>query len=702
VADKLTFSNSESAELYSELKNVLKEKKIAQETWDAIDNYFKNYEARDIKTLLKFVRTTEDVIRLDNYTIEKLRNKQLDELTFDGIYRPISSNNEFFKKLERKWEKKYGEHVKLLKQEGYTIRFLDLIKNVKVMNTLLEKGGPEFLKKGEPKFLDELLMDNNIYNVVAVEAMDGLKKVISYRHLKSIQNCKGIEKPTIGEDWNEKLKKTILDVYGFSMEGLTVEELNNCIEGVISLSESDYPFKTVFDKKRNSREILAGYSPLNCFKKLVNMLPRYWDKTEVKLLTGILQEKGVDVNQLKGKAWTFDYKREKEEEIKFEDAVKYFVYAVYDSTDPSKKDLVKESAEQMKSILPNFNFAKRFIQKYVDVKQDLYSLLEDGFTSENCDKIVDLFVGSKTVSDGYHNLIEKIAESGIKQSIHPKYQGNRRTINPFDKDDDFDRCQEAFMDLFSTISNIKSGRVYGKHVIGFYGKHLPLAFRADKTCSCTDMPSGQHGAASVYYLLDPRVIQIGYATVEEFEKGKEIDAVRNEGYVNGKVISYLCKNDSTGNLVYVVDSIEGGHNFRPWMEKNYKQIYEDILRVAKDVGAKEVIFDIDKDFCSTTTKSMLSKFKTELWQEHSKPDGNFENLRTFNTSILGYPDIPYDTRSKERILIPPCTFPYLPKILGNVMTYFPQRDSHYLEAWSSEEGEWRVPEGKVTGYFVKL
>jgi hypothetical protein len=147
----------------------------------------------------------------------------------------------------------------------------------------------------------------------------------------------------------------------------------------------------------------------------------------------------------------------------------------------------------------------------------------------------------------------------------------------------------------------------------------------------------------VQYLLDPRVLQIGYSVVDEFEVGEEIRAVREKGLVDGKVIGYICKNRRNGKGLYVVDSIEGGHYFRPWMEKNFKLIYDDILRVAKDIGAKEVLFDLEDSSCSDTTRKVLSIFKEKIWKGEKK-------VKEIKTDIIGSEEIPYTNGEKQHYL----------------------------------------------------
>ncbi|MFH7904025.1 MAG: hypothetical protein QW409_03705, partial [Candidatus Aenigmatarchaeota archaeon] len=213
--------------------------------------------------------------------------------------------------------------------------------------------------------------------------------------------------------------------------------------------------------------------------------------------------------------------------------------------------------------------------------------------------------------------------------------------------------------IVQVIKNYKPGRISGNYLIGFYGKHVVSMFSNYSTMCCALLPEGANRYAAVTYILDPRIVLISYKFVNEFEKGKELYAVREEGEVDGIVIAYIAKRADTNEPILIVDSVEGGREFRNFVEKNYKLIKQDIERVAKEIGCKYVVYNV-KTF-NETPRVFLEKIKKEN-----------SNKVEIETDIIGNPKIPYD--------------------------YSERNYEQYLEAF----GGWKLPKGRVIGYLYKI
>ncbi|MEM5828222.1 MAG: hypothetical protein QW197_01825 [Candidatus Aenigmatarchaeota archaeon] len=330
-----------------------------------------------------------------------------------------------------------------------------------------------------------------------------------------------------------------------------------------------------------------------------------------------MEKYGINVEKLKGSVWVYRVDGEKLENINVDRNIllRNFVIALVGSRDSNKE---KEA----------YNLVIKFVEK------------------EKLNRAIGLVRSNK-------ELIKKILEL-YKQD---KIEEILKVLEEFSENYKDKQSGEFLHDIVQVIKNYKPGRISGNYLIGFYGKHVVSMFSNYSTMCCALLPEGANRYAAVTYILDPRIVLISYKFVNEFEKGKELYAVREEGEVDGIVIAYIAKRADTNEPILIVDSVEGGREFRNFVEKNYKLIKQDIERVAKEIGCKYVVYNV-KTF-NETPRVFLEKIKKEIKVSKIKID------------IIGDSKIPYAYSKRYR---------------------------QYLEIFNG----WNVPKGIIKGYIYKI
>jgi hypothetical protein len=202
----------------------------------------------------------------------------------------------------------------------------------------------------------------------------------------------------------------------------------------------------------------------------------------------------------------------------------------------------------MKEVHSNFGLVKKFIlgdKNAEKIKQQVLELYSTGGSkNDNVRDIIDLILNSELFEEAGNILSEYIRESdiyenggGLEEKLDERIKSHMRNIDGtqlaalerefgkkyskivYNKSEKTNYCEidfeklaedikkrmlivkskypqvEHFGDFFTKIKNIENGVLEGKHVIGFYGKYLPLAFRNDTTCCCADLPKGQNRGA---------------------------------------------------------------------------------------------------------------------------------------------------------------------------------------------------------------
>ncbi len=197
-----------------------------------------------------------------------------------------------------------------------------------------------------------------------------------------------------------------------------------------------------------------------------------------------------------------------------------------------------------------------------------------------------------------------------------------------------------------------------RFLAGFYGKYIPLLFRNDTLRSCTELPNGGEVEATLRYKLDPRALEIGFAFVPE----ANMSSIRNKGYVEGKMYAYL--GAVNNRPAVLLDALEGGDAFREYIldRNNAFKLRDYFLEAAENIGAEIVVF-YEKPSSGTPLLFLKKLFAGERPQE-------------IKFSMVGPKKIPYTT--------------------------FEGRKMHYYEAFKRKETPWNIPEGKVSGYILRL
>ncbi|MEM0481098.1 MAG: hypothetical protein QXQ14_02875, partial [Candidatus Aenigmatarchaeota archaeon] len=267
--------------------------------------------------------------------------------------------------------------------------------------------------------------------------------------------------------------------------------------------------------------------------------------------------------------------------------------------------------------------------------------------------IISKLVGKEKL-DNAKKVLEK--ESELRYQIFKLYKENKtEKITELLEIFALENNIEDLYDIIQTIKGYKEGIIKGNYLIGFYGKHPVNMFSNYSTMCCALLPNGKDKSAAITYTLDPRIITIGYSFVEDFERGKEIDAVREKGELDGLVIGYIALYN--GKPILIVDSVEGGRAFRTYLERNFGKIESDIKRVAREIGVKYILYNANAS--GETPKVFLN-----LLKNYSSP----------KTEIIFIEMI-----SKKGI-------PYINDF------------EQYLEAF----GGWNIPIGVVKGYLYKI
>jgi len=347
------------------------------------------------------------------------------------------------------------------------------------------------------------------------------------------------------------------------------------------------------------------------FKKLLKLLIRnkYWEDEEIKKVLRKMEKHGINIEKLKGSFWIYKLDGGEIPEYKFEQAVEDLVICTLGSRDPKK-----------------FEESYKRLSEYVG--KEKVDVLRGFVRGEPKNRLIQLYKERKF--DEIIDLYERLA-----------YEMRRRNIIR-------ESVLENVLDTLQAIKALKRGVMKGKYIIGFYGKYLPMLFSNESTMNCAMLPEGANRYGSVLYLLDPRILLIGYVITDEYERGKELEIVRERGELDGVVIGYIGL--YKGKPALIVDSVEGGREFREFAINNYQKIMNDIHRVAKELGIKYVIYNVK--VLNETPRKFLERIEGGV--------GKYE------VEIIGDVKLPYD---------------------------YTEFNVHYLEAF----GGWNVPKEAVKG-----
>ena len=422
--------------------------------------------------------------------------------------------------------------------------------------------------------------------------------MIKYSDLLEKEGEKGIYKIVVGnalgidprvKNFKEKVGEVSSKKYGVDVSDLTLQELTNTIESFESLDEGK-----------------------NTFKKLLKLLGegKYWEDREVKEVLKEMNKYGINTEKLRGSCWV--YRKDGNEvssSISYGEACENLILSLI----AGKEEVYKKALETVSEIdsREKIEKARGVVQSNRKLRSEVFKLYRQKKLDEALDRL------------------EKYAASVKKKS------------------------GEALHDLVQAVKGLKRKKICGDYLIGFYGKSIPLLYSNKSTMCCALLPHGLNKYGSVLYQLDPRVLTIGYAFVDELERGKEIEAVREKGEVDGIVIGYIGLYED--EPILVVDSVEGGRTFRNWLEKNYEIVKGDVEGVAKNLGIHYVVYNTK--VYNETPRVFNKKLKGKI--------------ATVDVDRIGGVEIPYDYARDGR---------------------------QYLEAF----GGWELPKGKVKGYLYEV
>ncbi|BFI73320.1 hypothetical protein YN1_3070 [Nanoarchaeota archaeon] len=375
---------------------------------------------------------------------------------------------------------------------------------------------------------------------------------------------------------------------------------------------------------------------INAAKVLYN----YWNDEKIREILSIMQKEGINIEALKEKIWKIWNNDGEEINISYEDTVKALFYSFIGSRDPKNVEWGNSYLEKIvgKEKLDNAKGFYQSLPKEIKPKtKELIELLKNG---------------------NYEEIIKRLSEIGTK------YIGKNK------------KGLESFMDILTTVSSIKSGKVDGgKYVVAFTGRFPTMMFSWESTGSCSHLPAIDdnnpgflNGLGSVLYVLDPRIVYMGFAVTDKVD----INSIRKKGKIDGIIIGYIAK-DSEGSKYWLIDSVEMGSKlFFPdsekWFNKNWGKVYELIIDYARKLNVDYVLFNTKP--LNNAPLYFLQKLREKYGFSESEVELN----------IIGPMGIPYDARDDKT------------NHLGSF------RGTHYLEAF----GEWRIPEGKVSGYLVPI
>ena len=345
-----------------------------------------------------------------------------------------------------------------------------------------------------------------------------------------------------------------------------------------------------------------------------------------------MKELGINTEVLKDRIlghWSY---RGGKIDISYEDSVKALFYVLIGSKDPKN---IQWGSELLRKIVgEKIGYAKKLYDSLPkEIKPDKRELIEL-MKSGNYDRIIDIL---KEAGEKYMRMF------GINKGL------------------------EAFMDILDAISGIKYGKLNGgKYIVAVVGKFPSLIFSYESTGSCSHLPALDdinkeyiNGHASIAYLLDPRIILIGFSVTDRVS----IDSVREKGKVDGVIMGGIFI-DENRNTYLLIDSVEMGPKlFFPesnkWFNENWEEVYKLIIDYAKRLNVKYIIFNT-QNLLNTAPKYFIIKLEEKY---------KFKEDEAY-LKIIGPEEIPYVNWTNK----------------------------HYLEAFNKylESG------GKVRGYIVKI
>ncbi len=468
----------------------------------------------------------------------------------------------------------------------------------------LETKDDEAVKKF-CKLLKDREIGEFIYREDSRMIEDLITKIIKYYNLVEKEKIEGIKKALISEILNVnpdnfygEIKERTKNEFGSDLSRLTLQELY---------------FTTLSFKKLYEEEQVKS------FKKLLELLAseKYWEDEEIVKILKEMKKFNINTENLKGKNWVYKRNGEYVENLSYEEALDNLILALITRKDEIYKEALNklkkiESEEKIKRARGLVNSSKKLVY-------ELYNLYREGKLEEAL------------------NRLEKFLE------------GNKDT-----------EAKKNLRNLVQSVKGLKRGVIAGNYLVGYYGKYIVNLYSNQSTMCCAFLPDGLGRYGSVLYLLDPRVLLIGYTFVKEFDPKKPMKTVRERGEMDGVVISYIGLYEN--KPILIVDSVGGGRTFRNYLEKNFKVIKGDIKRVAKEIGAKYIIYNSRTFFEETPIY-----FNKKLRESGAKET-------TINTEIIGPETIPYDYTNYNR---------------------------HYFEGFGKViEGV--IPKGNVKGYLYEV
>jgi len=558
--------------------------------------------------ILKEMRRLKEV--LDKYVERGLGKKFLD------VFKWIVDRKVARKFVEVAGEERTLEVLDKYVERGLGKKFLDVFKGAVGRNKKLERYlklledislGVKLLRK--TNYIRGVLKDNDLLKVVEEEGLEGYYKIATYIDISEITSS--VPKPFVGKEWYKKLKewakKKFVEV-GKYADYLSLVEFGYVLRGYINLG----------NKERKGL--------LNVLELIVSS--KYWQDPEVQNIVRAMENVGINTDALKGDAWVYALEGRIVSELPdYEKALRALPIALIGSRDKGK---LKNAWELIANIVgkDKLRYAAQAVRQLPGRKRG---------------KLIDLYKRGK-----YEKILDKLEEL-VEWGMQLK--GRKKNV------------YEALHDTLQAVKGLRKGRVAGgKYLIGYYGRHVSLMFDNETVLSCSQLPSGVNKYGAVVYQLDPRVVTIGYKFVDEYDPKDLVGTVEEEPDLDGLVIGYIAMGKVNGEEVPIllVDSVEGGNIFLSYLRGGgFEKVYSDIMRVARNIGARYVVFN--RRVFNTTPEEFLNELK-------KRKSGKIVSVYT---KIIGDKKIPHN--------------PYMDR-------------KQYLEAY----GGWSVPEGTVKGYVYEV
>ena len=305
------------------------------------------------------------------------------------------------------------------------------------------------------------------------------------------------------------------------------------------------------------------------------ILGDYWNDEEISRILNEMKKYEINTDKLVGDSWVYTKVGEKVEDL--------FDYG-----------------ETLDALIISL-VGSRDKKKY----ENAYNLIKKIESEERIQKAQNYIRNARIDNDPKKELIRKIIiqlyKEGRKEEILDLLRETKR---------------EELIHLIDSVDSIKDNRIKDT-LIGFYGKFPTMMFTQESTACCTMLPDGIKKEEAIKYQLDPRVITIGYIFADKLEDpNKAVEVAREKGNLDGIVIGYIGLLEDTNEPVLVVDSVEGQHAFRSYIEKKFDTIRNDIERVAKEVGVKYVFYN--KYPINSTPQAFIDKISDKMKEVHPK------------------------------------------------------------------------------------